>query len=245
MMRSLAGWACALALVLWRLTCRYRVIDDPRPALRRRGRPYAYALLHAHQVSALFVNDEPRMAAMVSRSRDGDILAPCLRIRRVLPVRGSGRKQGVDKGGGTALAALCEHVRHRVPALLAVDGPRGPRNHVHRGIVDLARRTGAVILPVVVVPSRRWIFTRAWDRLQLPHPFSTVLMAFGAPLDPAEHRDDGTLRALVAARLGALEAEYDAVEGAHAGARPRHDPGDVRSGQGCADGTRSAHTRSS
>ena len=210
--RLLAGWGCALALLLWRLTCRYRVENDPRPELRRAGRPYAYALLHAHQISALFANDEARMAAMVSRSADGDILAPCLRVRHVTPVRGSSRRHGQDKGGRTALAALCDHVRNGVPALLAVDGPRGPRNHVHRGIIDLARTTGAVILPVVVVASRRWIFARAWDRMQLPRPFSTVRLIFGAALDPYEHPDDERLRALIATRLGELEAAHDAVE---------------------------------
>jgi hypothetical protein len=51
------------------------------------------------------VNDEPRMAAMVSRSADGDLLVPSLRLRRVEAVRGSTRKAGQDKGGRSALNA--------------------------------------------------------------------------------------------------------------------------------------------
>src|SRR5262245_50209661 len=94
LLHAILGWLAALVLLAWRLTCRYRVENDPRPALRAGGRPYVYALLHAHQVAAVFCNDERRMAAMVSRSLDGDLLVPSLHARRVIPVRGSTRKQG-------------------------------------------------------------------------------------------------------------------------------------------------------
>ena len=92
------GWVLGLLLVCWRRTCRYRVVNDPRPRLRDLGRPYIYALLHAHQVAAVFVNDEERLAAMVSRSRDGDLLVPSLSLRRVQAARGSTSKRAQDRG---------------------------------------------------------------------------------------------------------------------------------------------------
>jgi lysophospholipid acyltransferase (LPLAT)-like uncharacterized protein len=211
-LRSLVGWAAALVLVLLRATCRYRVENDPRPALRRAGIPYAYALLHAHQVAAVFVNDEPRLAAMVSRSADGDLLVPSLRLRRVIAVRGSSSRKGKDKGGAMALVRLAKLTRHGVPGLLAVDGPQGPRNQVHGGIVRLARDAQATILPTVVLPSRRWILGRTWDRMQFPRPFSTIRLIFGEPIAPEAHPGDAELRALVRTRLMRLEAEHDPAE---------------------------------
>jgi lysophospholipid acyltransferase (LPLAT)-like uncharacterized protein len=104
----------------------------------------------------VFVNDDRRMAAMVSRSRDGALLVPSLIVRRVTAVRGSSRSKGCDKGGRKALQGMVDHLRRDTPALLAVDGPKGPRNHVHRGVVDLAVEADAPVLPVVVLPSRRW-----------------------------------------------------------------------------------------
>lgn len=205
------GWLFGLVLVLWRLTCRYRVVNDPRPALRRRHRPYAYALLHAHQVAAVFVNDEERMAAMVSRSADGDLLVPSLTLRRVIAVRGSTRRGDRAKGGRAALAGLVDLARERIPVLLAVDGPRGPRGHVHRGVVDLACEADATILPTVVVSSSHWILPRSWDRFQIPKPFSRVTLAFAAPIEPSD-ADPETLRASIAAALAALEREYDPDE---------------------------------
>lgn len=208
----LAGCLAAGVILLLRLSSRRHVLDDPRPALRAERRGYIYALLHAHQLSALVVNDDRRMAAMVSRSRDGATLVPILRARRVRPVRGSSRFGDRDKGGRAALAQLADMLRAGVPALLAVDGPRGPRNHVHRGVIDLARDTGAAILPVVVVPSRRWILTRAWDRMQVPKPFGTLRLAFGTPISVGHGESDDEARARVSEAVDALERRYDPAE---------------------------------
>ena len=62
---------------------------------------------------------------------------------------------------------------------------------MHRGVIDLARATGAVILPVLVLPSGRWILTRARDRMQVPRPFCRVRLLFGAPLESDEVRASG------------------------------------------------------
>jgi lysophospholipid acyltransferase (LPLAT)-like uncharacterized protein len=210
--RYLTGWAAALLVLLWRLTSRRRVIDDPRPPLRAQGRGYIYALLHAHQISALVVNDDRRMAAMVSRSADGDRLVPILRARRVRAVRGSTRSRGRDKGGRPALDQLATLLRAGVPALLAVDGPLGPRNHVHRGVVDLSRETAAAILPVVVVPSRRWILFRAWDRMQIPKPFCTLRLAFDAPIYVGADESVTDACARIAHALDELERRHDPIE---------------------------------
>jgi lysophospholipid acyltransferase (LPLAT)-like uncharacterized protein len=213
-MFSLAGWAIALLVLLLRATCRYRVIDDRRPDLRAAGRPYAYALLHAHQVAAVCVNDEAHMAAMVSRSADGDMLAPSLRVRRVTAVRGSTRSSRGDKGGRAALAELTEMARRCVPVLLAVDGPHGPRGHVHHGVVDLAVAAGAVVLPVAVLPSRRWILRGTWDRLQIPKPFGEVRLVIGDPLEPGDGSGGATAQVLrsIAQALDELERRHDPAE---------------------------------
>ena len=209
-----AGWLLALLVVLWRASCRAVVRDDPRPALRAESRPYVYAILHAHQVAAVLINDDPGIAAMVSQSRDGDLLVPSLRATGVLAMRGSSRKAGRDKGGRRALELLEEHTRRGHPSLLAVDGPQGPRNHVHRGVIDLARSTGAAIVPCVIVPSRRWIVPRVWDRFQIPQPFCRLSMTFAPPHDPNMEPDDARLRESVRAALAELERRCDPDEAA-------------------------------
>ena len=206
------GWALGLLLVCWQALCRYRVVNDPRPHLRERGTPYIYAALHAHQVAGVFANDEECVAAMVSRSRDGDLLVPSLRLRRMRAVRGSTSKNGHDKGGRAAFSELGDLLVAGIPALLAVDGPRGPRTHVNRGVAALSRRAGAPILPTLVLPSHRWFLARTWDRFQIPKPFCTVSVIFGEPILPQPGEDSEALRLRVSHALNALESKHDPEE---------------------------------
>jgi lysophospholipid acyltransferase (LPLAT)-like uncharacterized protein len=211
-LRIALGWVLALILVCWRQTCRYRVVNDPRPRLRELGRSYIYAILHAHQAAAVFANDEQKLAAMVSRSRDGDLLVPSLRLCRVRAARGSTRKGGQDKGGSAALAELSELLVEGIPVVFAVDGPRGPRNHVNPGVAVLSQRMGTPILPTLVLSSRRWFLEKTWDRFQIFKPFSTVSLIFGEPILPREDEDCETLRLRASQALNALEQKYDPEE---------------------------------
>jgi lysophospholipid acyltransferase (LPLAT)-like uncharacterized protein len=211
-LHALIGWLAGLSILLTRATVRLRVVDDPRPGLRDLGRAYIYALPHAHQVSAVLINDDRRMTAMVSRSADGDLLVPALRLRRVTAVRGSSRTRGRDKGGRPALAEMADQLRRGVPGLLAVDGPQGPRGVVRRGVADIAIDTGAPVLPVVVIPSRRWILRRTWDRFQIPQPFSRVRLIFGPPLEPQSFGSRDEFLARITRELELLEETHDPVE---------------------------------
>jgi hypothetical protein len=212
------GLLAAGVLVIWRATLRIRLEGDPRPGLRAAKRRYVYAILHAQQLSFILLSDDVPILAMVSASGDGDWLVPLCRARRIVPVRGSTQLRGEDKGGRTALATLAEGVRSGLPALLAVDGPRGPRSTVHWGVVDLARETDAcIVVAGVFLPERRFVLERTWDRTQLPRPFTTLTGRFRPPIDPRDFPDRDSLRARVTAELLALEQAFDPDEALHAG----------------------------
>ena len=178
----MVGWAIGLVVIVLRLTCRIHVHNDPRLVLTEAGMKHVFALLHAHQVAASMAAQRGT-GAMVSRSDDGEIIVPALRVGGHVPIRGS---SGTAKGGASALQALIEHVERGKPAILAVDGPRGPRGKVQRGIGLLAKKTDAAVLAVIAIPSRRWIMTRSWDRLQIPKPFSTIHCYFTEPINPQQ-----------------------------------------------------------
>lgn len=213
LLRPVLGWAIALGILLLRATCGIVRHADPRPGLRAASCRYAYAVLHAHQVTAI-MDGEPGTGAMVSRSADGGILMPSLRMRGIVPVRGSSNVRGRDKGGGAAFHALVAHIEGGAPAFLAVDGPRGPRSRVQRGIALLSQRTGAAVVPIVPVPVRRWILRGTWDRLQIPRPFSKIHVYFGTPVLPRTGEDVEDYRGRIERSLTALECEYDPQEAA-------------------------------
>jgi lysophospholipid acyltransferase (LPLAT)-like uncharacterized protein len=168
-------------------------------------------VLHCHQISAV-IQGERGTGAMVSRSADGQLLIPCLRVRGIVPIRGSNRRKSSDKGGLDAIEALVVHVEGGSPGYLAVDGPKGPRNRVHKGIAVLSQRTGAAVVNLVAVPSRRWIFTHAWDRFQIPKPFATIHGYFGEPIFPCEGESVEQYRKRIETALNELEQKHDSIE---------------------------------
>lgn len=116
-----------------------------------------------------------RVGAMVSQSRDGELLAAIIESLGMPTIRGSS-----SKGGVRALVAairLIERQHHDV--VITVDGPRGPRHQAKEGAIHLAAKTGAHIMPVRVYMDRAVVFQKAWDKFQLPWPFSKCLIVFG------------------------------------------------------------------
>ena len=207
------GWLLALVLLLLRATCKVILPDpDPRAPYRHRGEGYTLVILHAHQVAAVIVNDEAKMVAMVSKSADGELLIPSLKVRRVRAVRGSTRKGDTDKGGREALSALVKKVLAGWPGLIAVDGPRGPRNTVHPGAAKAALESGQPVFPTVVIPTRRWILPKTWDRFQIPKPFSTVRLVVGQPITPQPGEEVDSLRHRIADALTHMERTWDPKE---------------------------------
>ncbi|WP_461507988.1 lysophospholipid acyltransferase family protein [Rhodopirellula baltica] len=206
------GAGIAVTFKLFRLTFRIRVRNDQRERLvQRTGKQYALAILHAHQLAALSLS-APRVGAMVSRSRDGDLLMPLLRGNGCVPIRGS---SGVgEKGGATALTKMIRHVKDGNPSVIAVDGPRGPRGVAQKGIAMVAMKADVPIIPVVLIPRRRWIMSKAWDRMQILLPFTLVDALFGDPIYPTPGESIDDLRAKVAESLRIMEHRMDSEEAA-------------------------------
>lgn len=210
-LRFIVAWLGAILLIFLRWSCRIRWHNDPRPALRQKGCPYAYAILHCHQIAAV-IACEPGTGAIVSQSADGDFLVPSLRVHGIFPIRGSTRLNGQDKGGAAALNRLIEYVRGGSPGYLAVDGPRGPRNHVNLGIAKLSLATGAAVLIATPIPRRRWILSRSWDRFQIPKPFTRMEVFFAPPMLSNEGEDLEAFRQRIEDAVTALEKQHDPEE---------------------------------
>ncbi len=121
-------------------------------------------------------NRTPGLAAMVSASKDGGLLAAILECFKVQPVRGSSSRRGPQ-----ALLELTSWAERGYDLAITPDGPRGPRYVVQEGIMSLAQLTG---LPIVPVSYRLgWKFeSKSWDRFQIPLPFSRCEVLFGKPI---------------------------------------------------------------
>ena len=121
-------------------------------------------------------NPKARLAAMISASKDGALLAAVMEHFQVQPVRGSSSRRGRQ-----ALLELTSWITKGYHIAITPDGPRGPRYRVQDGVIALAQLTGLPIIPCSGELSWK-ITTRGWDQFQIPLPFSRCRIRFGEPL---------------------------------------------------------------
>ena len=119
---------------------------------------------------------------LISRSRDGELIARTVQHLGHHTVRGSS-----SRGGGSAFKQLLRLTRQPYDIGITPDGPRGPRHAMKDGVVQLARLSGRAVVPVALVSSRGLRFA-SWDRFLLPYPFGRLVYSYGEPLYCA--RDD-------------------------------------------------------
>lgn len=144
---------------------------------------------------------------VMSRSADGEIIARLSGSLGFLPVRGSS-----SKGGTAAFREVLGYIREGRHTGITPDGPRGPRFKVQRGVIDLARATGAPILPGSFAARPR-VVIRSWDRFVLPLPFSRVVVVFGETLRVGPDDDLETARQTLEERLNDITRQAEAALG--------------------------------
>lgn len=111
-------------------------------------------------------------AVLTSASRDGEVIAATMRCFGAASVRGSSSRRS-----RIAMLQLADWVGAGHDVVFTPDGPRGPRYRLQPGLIKLAQRTGAKVLPIRVEYESAWIF-KSWDRFRLPKPFSRVDVVF-------------------------------------------------------------------
>ena len=102
-------------------------------------------------------------------------------------VRGSS-----TRGGARAIFDLVEKLRSGFDLGITVDGPRGPRYVVKPGPIQIAKRSGAAILPITSASKRHKTFS-SWDAFELPFPFTKVMVRYGRPIVVPSNADADTV----------------------------------------------------
>lgn len=158
------------------LSLRWRLIDmhKAREVHLEHG-PSIWAFWHNVQVVPGYVGRNRGVRVLISIHQDGEIVARVMKGIGYDPVRGS-----TTRGGTPALLDLAGTSTGQDFAITP-DGPRGPCEHVHPGIIALAQATGRPIIPIGVAmkPCKR---LHGWDRFVVPYPFSKVSGVLGDPI---------------------------------------------------------------
>jgi len=177
-----ARWLITIGFSLlktWESTLRY-TIDDRGGTLTRPpseaaiGAVWHNRLLILPLILRRFVSHR-RGAALISASRDGAWIAELVNKVGFDAVRGSSSRQGV-----TAVLQMSEILASGRDVVISPDGPRGPAYQLGPGVIFLAQKSGAPVIPVNLEYSSYWRL-KSWDRFFLPRPFARVRVIFGEP----------------------------------------------------------------
>jgi len=131
---------------------------------------------------------------MISEHFDGELIARTNRYFGIDAVRGSSKR-----GGAKALIGAMRLLKSGYDVAITPDGPRGPRRSVAGGVVALAKKSDAYILPFSYASTRYWKLG-SWDGFIIPKPFSRIDFFVGEPLKITS-LDDNEAKALIKRRL--------------------------------------------
>jgi lysophospholipid acyltransferase (LPLAT)-like uncharacterized protein len=173
---ALAPALGATALRLLAATCRVRLAEGRAGERWRAGTPFIFASWHSRVLLLPALYRGRRLRVLISRSRDGELVARLCARFGLDVARGSS-----SRGGAEALRGLARALAEGTSVVVVPDGPRGPSETVKPGVVALARMTGAPVVPMALGASSEWR-ARSWDGFRVPKPFARCVVRFGDPL---------------------------------------------------------------
>jgi lysophospholipid acyltransferase (LPLAT)-like uncharacterized protein len=165
---------------LWARTLRLQVEDPHEVVAFVKQQPVIFAIWHNRLLMLPRVFDPSfptrQSYGLISASRDGDLIARFIERSGYGTIRGSSSRKGV-----IALRQLVDTLAANGNVLVTPDGPRGPVYQASQGIVFLAQKSGAPVVPIHMEYSKCWRL-KSWDRFVVPWPFAKLRAIFGAPI---------------------------------------------------------------
>lgn len=183
-----AAGAAALRLLgaTWRV-CRTNTAETDR-WLASGGR-CIYALWHCRMLPGIYSYRDLGVAALVSRSADGELITGVIERLGYVVARGSS-----TRGGQEGFQELVRFAAAGHSLTITPDGPLGPAEVLKPGVVRLASLTGLKVLPVATAARDAWVLA-SWDGFRVPRPFARVLIAYGEPVEVPRGLDEAGVEA--------------------------------------------------
>jgi len=177
MIRFAVGYVLGLITRVWAATWRVRLVVDGQLRLDSSS-PFVFAFWHGSQMGLLGAARRRKTAVLVSGSKDGTLQAGAMRALGLFVVRGSSSHRAA-----IGLKSIVRSLREGRDAAFAADGPRGPLGLAKPGAWRAACATRSQCVPLGCAAEPRLTLWRAWDRFEIPLPFSRVVIVLGAPLN--------------------------------------------------------------
>lgn len=155
-------------------------VNDPEVS------PCIYAMWHRNQMCTYGHPNISRLNVLVSRSKDGEMIADVIEHMGFKTIRGSKGKKGAVEASMQMLSAL----KAGDDCAMMVDGPKGPPEVAKDGVIKLAKMAGVPIVPVSWYSSNfTWLKFPSWDGLRMPLFRTNLVNLYGKPIYVSEEDD--------------------------------------------------------
>lgn len=158
------------------------IVHEPPDLMDRLGdsHPCIAACWHGQFMMVATLRPEKvKIAAIVARHGDAEIIGQTLEAIDVELIRGAGagwRKK--DRGGAAAFRSALQALSEGTSVVMTADVPPGPARAAGSGIIALAKMSGRPIVPVALATNRFASFD-TWSRLTINLPFSRLAAVAG------------------------------------------------------------------
>ena len=220
------SWLAAQYIRLVYFTGTWEVVGGGIPeGFWKKGTPFILAFWHGRILMMPFCwKTNKSIYVLMSQHRDGQFSSEVVSRFGIKTVAGSS-----SQGGANAFRALIKTLKNGNYVGIVPDGPRGPRMRASSGIINVARLSGAPIIPVAI-GSTNGRHLSSWDKFLLARPFGRRVLVWGSPIyiDRAVlPEEEEQLRCKVEAALNYVTAEADRLTD-----RPLVEPAALREGKG-------------
>jgi len=149
-----------------------KVIEE----LERDGKNYVVAFWHGTMLLPWYLHRNKNFAALISKSKDGDLLGKILKRWNYNVIRGSS-----SVGGDVALGIMVDYAKNNNSIAITPDGPRGPAFKLKAGAVITSKKSG---LPLVLlgIGYKNKKLLKSWDSFQVPFFFTKANAVFSDPI---------------------------------------------------------------
>lgn len=131
-------------LLLLRATLRVEHVNkESMENARKKAGSVIACFWHGRLLLMPFAVKGARAKVLISRHRDGEFIARVIRFFGLGTVRGSHRK-----GGVTSIREMIAATKEGWTIAITPDGPKGPKQKIKEGLIELARISQKPIFPV-------------------------------------------------------------------------------------------------
>lgn len=144
--------------------------------LARENKNFILAFWHGTMLLPWYLHKNKGIAALTSKSKDGDLLARLLKSWNYQVIRGSS-----SSGGDIALGIMIDYAKNNNSIAITPDGPKGPAKKLKAGAVVTAKKSGLPLVLIGIGYKNKRIL-RNWDSFQIPALFSKANAVYSVPV---------------------------------------------------------------